>query len=144
MCREKHCESSSWLGNSTRWFVVHEHVNIHILRSLLWDCVHIAVCEKCLVRIEESVLLQVVCAGPLTCAVWIAQKKSFSFFFGVVRLGGVWRGGEMVHVSGGRGLHGVSEEGGVIWVQGSHSLGEKAVEQSGGAGSDAPVPSSWW
>ncbi len=31
---------------------------------------------------------------------------------------------------------------GVIWVQGSHSLGEKAVEQSGGAGSDAPVPYS--
>ncbi len=64
------------------------------------------------------------------------------FFFGMVRLGGVWRGGGMVHVSGGRGLHGVSEEGGVIWVQGSHSLGEKAVEQSGGEGSDAPVPSS--
>ncbi len=40
---------------------MHEHVNIHILLSLLWDCVHIAVCEKCLVRIEESVLLQVVC-----------------------------------------------------------------------------------
>ncbi len=51
-------------------------------------------------------------------------------------------GGGVVHVSGGRGLYGVSEEGGVIWVQGSHSLGEKAVEQSGGAGSDAPVPSS--
>ncbi len=34
------------------------------------------------------------------------------------------------------------EEGGGIWVQGSHSLGEKAVEQPGGAGSDAPVPSS--
>ncbi len=45
----------------------------------------------------------------------------------------------MVHVSGGRGLHGVSEGVGVIWVQGAHSLGEKAVEQSGGAGSDAPV-----
>ncbi len=69
------------------------------------------------------------------------KEVSHSFFFGVVRLGGVWRGG-VVHVSGGRGLHGVSEEGGVIWVQGSHSLGEKAVEQSGGAGSDAPVPSS--
>ncbi len=70
------------------------------------------------------------------------KKVSHSFFFGVVRLGGVWRGGRGVHVSGDRGLHGVSEEGGVIWVQGSHSLGEKAVEQSGGAGSDAPVPSS--
>ncbi len=31
------------------------------------------------------------------------------------------------------------EEGGVIWVQ---FLGEKAVEQPGGAGSDALVPSS--
>ncbi len=50
--------------------------------------------------------------------------------------------GGVVHVSGSRGLHGVPEEGGVIWVQGSHSLGEKAVEQSGGADSDAPVPSS--
>ncbi len=46
---------SSWLGNSTRWFVVHEHVNIHILRSLLWDCVHTAVCEKCLVHRGECV-----------------------------------------------------------------------------------------
>ncbi len=53
------------------------------------------------------------------------KKKLHSFFFGVVRLGGVWKGGggclegggggvEMVHVSGGRGLHGVSEGGGVI------------------------------
>ncbi len=42
--------------------------------------------------------------------------------------------------------------GGVVWgfregrcdlrVQGSHSLGEKAVEQSGGVGSDTPVPST--
>ncbi len=46
---------------------MHEHVNIHILPSLLWDCVHTAVCEKCLVHIEESVLLQVVCTGPFTC-----------------------------------------------------------------------------
>ncbi len=48
------------------------------------------------------------------------QKKSSQFFFGVVRLGGcLERGGgggwgEMVHVSGGRGLHGVSEGGGAI------------------------------
>ncbi len=41
------------------------------------------------------------------------HKKSFTVFFSVVvRLGGVWRGGEMVHVSGGRGVHGVSEGGG--------------------------------
>ncbi len=46
---------------------MHEHVNIHILLSLLWDFVHTVMCEKCLVRIEESVLLYVVCTGPLTC-----------------------------------------------------------------------------
>ncbi len=46
------------------------------------------------------------------CSTLELHKKSF--FFGVVRLGGgVWRGGG-VHVSGGRGLHGVSEGGGVI------------------------------
>ncbi len=49
------------------------------------------------------------CVAHLNCT-----KKFTVFFFGVVRLGGVWRGGEMVHVSGGRGLHGVSEGGGVI------------------------------
>ncbi len=42
------------------------------------------------------------------------------------------------------GLYEVSERGGGIWVQGSHSLRKKAVEQSGGAGSDAPELSSWW
>ncbi len=48
------------------------------------------------------------------------KKKVYSFFAGVVRLGDVWRGerrgegGGVVHVSGGRGLHGVSEAGGVI------------------------------
>ncbi len=40
----------------------------------------------------------------------LQKKKKFTVFcFGVVRLGG-----GVVHVSGGRGLHGVSEEGGVI------------------------------
>ncbi len=42
----------------------------------------------------------------------------------------------------GGGLVGVSERGGVMLVQGSHSLGKKAVEQSGGAGSDTPVSST--
>ncbi len=42
------------------------------------------------------------------------KKVAYSFFFGVVSLRGVWRGGDMFHVSGGRGLHGVSEGGGVI------------------------------
>ncbi len=44
------------------------------------------------------------CVAHLNCT-----KKVHSFFFDEVRLGG---GG--VHVSGGRGLHGVSEGGGVI------------------------------
>ncbi len=73
---------------------MHEHVNIHILPSLLWDYVHTAVCEKCLVRIEESVLLQVVlyrpthlCVAHLNCTENKKQKSS-QFFFGVVRLGG--------------------------------------------------------
>ncbi len=34
---------------------MHEHVNIHILLRLLWAYVHTVMCEKCLVRIEESV-----------------------------------------------------------------------------------------
>ncbi len=36
---------------------MHEHVNIYILLSLLWDYVHTVMCEKSLVRIGESVLL---------------------------------------------------------------------------------------
>ncbi len=75
---EKH--SSSWLGNSAQWFEVHEHVNIHILLSLLWNlCTHSNV-WKCLVWIEESVLLQVVCTGPLTC-VYHALNNPIFFFF---------------------------------------------------------------
>ncbi len=53
-----------------------------------------------------------VCTGPLTCVKHTSnctKKVSYSFFFGVVRLGECLEGGEMVHVSGGRGLHGVSE-----------------------------------
>ncbi len=92
--------------------MVHEHVNIHILLSLLWDCVHIAVCEKCLVHRGECAATgglyrpTHLCVAHLNCT-----KKVHSFFFGVVRLGE--RGGG-IHVSGGRGLHGVSEGGGVI------------------------------
>ncbi len=48
------------------------------------------------------------------CSTLRLHKKVYILFFGVVRLGDVWRGGGMVHVSGGRGLHGVSEAGGVI------------------------------
>ncbi len=62
---------------------------------------------------------------------------------GVVWCGVVWwDGGGAILVSGARVVDEVSEGGEVIGIEGSHSLGEKAVEQSGGAGSDAPVPSS--
>ncbi len=78
------------------------------------------------------------------CSTLELHKKSSQFFLWCGKVGGgggVWRrGGGVVHVSGGRDLHGfLLEEGGVIWVQGSHSLGEKAVEQPGGAGSDVEV-----
>ncbi len=43
----------------------------------------------------------------------IAQKSFIQFFLLCGKVGGCL-GGEMVHVSGGRGLHGVSEGGGVI------------------------------
>ncbi len=51
------------------------------------------------------------CVAHLNCT-----KKVHSFFFDEVRLGGGCFEGEGggVHVSGGRGLHGVSEGGGVI------------------------------
>ncbi len=91
MCREKHCESSSWLGNSTRLFVVHEHVNIHILLSLLWDYVHTAVCEMCLERIEEVTTGGLYRPTHLCVAHFELHKKKFTVFcFGVVRLGGVF------------------------------------------------------
>ncbi len=79
------------------------------------------------------------------CSTLELHKKVHSFFFGVVRLGGVWRGREgggasmfqevgvcMGFFRGGRGDLG----------SGLSQPGEKAVEQPGGAGSDAPVPSS--
>ncbi len=70
--------------------------------------------------------------SPVCSTRRIAQTK-FHSKCGKVRLGGGW---SMFQEVGG--FHGVSEGGGVI----SHSLGEKAVEQSGGVGSDVPVPSS--
>ncbi len=60
----------------------------------------------------------------------------------VVWCGVVWWWGGGVLVSGARVVDEVSEGGEVIGIEGSHSLGEKAVEQSGRVGSDAPVPSS--
>ncbi len=46
------------------------------------------------------------------CSTLELHKKSF--FFGEVRLGGCLERGGVVRVSGGRGLHGVSEGGVVI------------------------------
>ncbi len=66
--KERH--SSSWLGNSVRWFVVHEPVNIHTLQSyitisLLWDYGHTMVCEsvQCMQR-------------RVCCYRWLVQARS--------------------------------------------------------------------
>ncbi len=60
---------------------MHEHVNIHILLSLLWGYVHTVMCEKCLVRIEGSLLLQVASTGPLKCvAHFELHKKCLTVF----------------------------------------------------------------
>ncbi len=73
-------------------------------------------CEKCLVHRGECVTTgglyrpTHLCVAHLNCT----EKVSHSFFFGVVRLGVFGEGGGGVHVSGGRGLHGVSEGRGVI------------------------------
>ncbi len=61
---------------------------MYILR-LLWDCVHTAVCEKCLVRIEESVLLQVVYRPTRLCVAHFKfhKKVSHSFFLWCGKVG---------------------------------------------------------
>ncbi len=97
-------------------------------------------------REKKSVFLQVVCS-TLRIAQGSCVFNSFHVVHvvGVVWCGVVWcggMGGERILVSGARVVDEVSEGGEVIGIEGSHSLGEKAVEQSGGAGSDALVPSS--
>ncbi len=145
---EKHRKSSSWLGNSVRWFVVHEHVNTHVLLSLLWDYVHSDVWKVSSVNTGECVTTGVLYRPTHLCVAHfqLHRKSLRQFFLWCGKVEGClgWGEGVMVHVSGSRGLYGVSERGGGIWVQGSHSLRWKAVEQSGGAGSDAPEPCSWW
>ncbi len=49
------------------------------------------------------------CVAHLNCT-----KKVHSFFLWCGKVGGILERGGVVHVSGGRGLHGVSEGGGVI------------------------------
>ncbi len=48
------------------------------------------------------------------CVAHLDCTKKFTFCLWCGKVGGCLGGGEMVHVSGGRGLHGVSEAGGVI------------------------------
>ncbi len=100
---------------------------------------------------KKSVFLQVVCPAhsPVCSTLRIAQRSwGFQqFSCGACGVGVVWCG--MVHVVGwGSGARVVDEvsEGGVRWLElrALTAWGEKDVEQSGGAGSDAPVPSSWW
>ncbi len=61
---------------------------MHILLSLLWDCVHTAVCEKCLLRIEESVTTGGL-YGPthLCVAHFELHKKVLYNFFSLVWYG---------------------------------------------------------
>ncbi len=76
--------------------MVHEHVNIHIFLSLLWDCVHIAMQEKCLVHRVECVTTGGLYRPTHLCVVHLnCTKKVHCFFFDEVRLGGgvFWRGG---------------------------------------------------
>ncbi len=108
-----HVQRETSLVKHMAGFVAHEHVNIHILLSLLWDYVHTVICEKCLVRIEVCYYRGFVTGlhSPVCVAHFELHKKSLGQFFflcDVVRLG------VMVHVSGGRGLYGVSERGGKI------------------------------
>ncbi len=128
---EKHRKSSSWLGNSVRGFVVHEHVNIHILLSLLWDYVHSNVWKVSSVNRGECVSTGVLYRPTHLCVAHfqLHRKLLRQFFLWCGKVEGClgWGEGVMVHVSGSRGLYGVSERGGGIWVQGSHSLGEKLL-----------------
>ncbi len=74
---------------------MHEHVNIHLLWSLLWDYVHTAVCEKCLVHIEESVTTggfyrpTHLCVAHLNCTENKKTKKVHSFSW-CGKVGGVF------------------------------------------------------
>ncbi len=85
--------------------------------------------------------LQVVCPAHYLCVAHSELHDVLEVFscgaYCVVLCGGM--GG--ILVLGARVVDEVSEGGEMIGIEGSHSLGEKAVEQSGGAGSDAPVPS---
>ncbi len=69
---------------------MHEHVNIHILLSLLWGCVHTAVCEKCLVHRGECVTTGGLYRpnSPVCSTLRIAQKSFIQLFIWCDKVGG--------------------------------------------------------
>ncbi len=75
---------------------MHEHVNIHILLSLLWDYVHTVVCEK--VATGGLYRPTHLCVAHFELHVWRGRGGGWSMFQEV------------------GGLHGVSEGGGVIYI----------------------------
>ncbi len=78
------------------------------------------------------------CVAHLNCT-----KKFTVFFLWCGKVGGVLeRGGGLSMFQEVGVCMGFSEGGGGDLSSGLSQLGEKAVEQSGGAGFDAPVPSS--
>ncbi len=118
-----------------------------------WACKHtyiiesfVGLCTHCSVWKVSSALLRRVCYykwfyGPTHLCVAhfeLHKKVSDSFFLWCGKFVGVlgclgmgmgmgMGGGDMVHVSGGRGFVWGFRGGRVIWVQGSHSLGKKLL-----------------
>ncbi len=76
---------------------MHEHVNIHILLSLLWDCVHTAVCEVSSAHRGECVTTGGLYRPTHLCVAHfeLHKKVSYSFFLWCGKIGGcLERGGE--------------------------------------------------
>ncbi len=92
-CAEKYRKSSSWLGNSVRWFVVHEHVNIHILLSLFVGlCIYTNVWKVSSANRVCYYRWFVEAHSPVCSTLRIAQKVS-EFFLWCGKVGGclgVW------------------------------------------------------
>ncbi len=152
--KEKH--SSSWLGNSVRWFVVHEHVNIHISLSLLWD-----LCTQQCEKVCSANRGECVTAGGfyrpthLCVAHFVLHKNVWQFF-------SLWCGKVgVVHVSGGRVFvwgfregrgdlsSGLSQSGGksccAVWRSGLWCSGTVFLILGAGrdCGKDGLVPQTW-
>ncbi len=72
--------------------MVHEHVNIHILPSLLWDCVHI-VLGKCLVHRGECVTTGGLYRPTHLCVAHLDCTKKLHFVLWCGKVGGCLEGG---------------------------------------------------